>query len=320
MNQFWVWLSQLKGVGPATQRRLLTTLGAPEAVYHATMQQLLQTPAVTEAHAALIRKQRSLAPALRILQQCRELGLSVIPLTGCDYPSPIQEAHDAPIVLYAEGPPLPAEGVAVLGHAPPSEAATDIMRRAVVHLKKQAVPVLGSLDQSLAQDALETCRRLNGTFAATVAGGPDCQPPYIRQSIEQLRGAGSIVYLHPPGTTIRRCHFAQQDVVLAAWATCGLVPEPVPDADALATARAFVHQDRPLYAAPHTLTDVLNHPNPSEPCFPACNCSSQAFEGAHLYLSPDQLSPTFDSRDDGRVLFVGDLDSTFIERVGEEVL
>lgn len=319
MIEYWVWLSQLKGVGPAAQRRLLTTLGAPENVYHAATQQLLKTPAITDSLAALIRKQRSLAPALRILKRCDELGISVVPLTSCEYPTPIQEAHDAPIVLYAEGQPLPTRGVAVLGHSPPSDTGTDIMRRAVVHLKKQEVPVLGSLDQTLAQDALDTCRRLNGTFAATVVGGPDCQPPNVRQSIEQLREAGSIVYLHPPGTTIRRCHFAQQDVVLAAWAVCGLVPEPMPDADSLAAARAFVYHDRPLYAAPHTLTEVLNHPTPAEPCLPACSCGSQAFEGAHLYLGPHQLHAESDYSDEGPTLFVGDLDHTFIEMVGEEV-
>ena len=41
MEIYWLWLIHLKGVGPATLRKLVNGLGSPMAVYAATREELL---------------------------------------------------------------------------------------------------------------------------------------------------------------------------------------------------------------------------------------------------------------------------------------
>lgn len=43
---YWIWLTQIKGVGPKRQRLLLEKFNTPENIYRASFKELLQCPGI----------------------------------------------------------------------------------------------------------------------------------------------------------------------------------------------------------------------------------------------------------------------------------
>lgn len=60
---YWLWLSEMRGVGPVTCKKLLQAFHSPEAVYHASKEELLSVPGVGSSMAELILRNRSLRVA-----------------------------------------------------------------------------------------------------------------------------------------------------------------------------------------------------------------------------------------------------------------
>ena len=48
MNVYWIWLTQLKYIGPVLQKRLVTEFGSPEAIYFASQAELEQIPQINK--------------------------------------------------------------------------------------------------------------------------------------------------------------------------------------------------------------------------------------------------------------------------------
>ena len=106
MSVYWIWLTQLKYIGPVLQKRLVTELGdQPEAVYFASQAQLEQVPQINKRALQSIITSRNLTnSADDILQQCEKKGRYNIRLYKDDlYPSYAKNIKDSPVVLYYKG-------------------------------------------------------------------------------------------------------------------------------------------------------------------------------------------------------------------------
>ena len=60
---YWLWLSEMRGVWPVTCKKLLQAFHSPEAVYHASKEELLSVPGAGNSMAELILSSRSLRAA-----------------------------------------------------------------------------------------------------------------------------------------------------------------------------------------------------------------------------------------------------------------
>lgn len=101
---YYLWLTKIGGIGPVTQHALLDELNTPEAVYHASEEQLLRT-GMTENRIRLILEARNLDDAGRALEQCRKQGIFLMTHRDEIYPKELRSIPDLPILLYGKGKP-----------------------------------------------------------------------------------------------------------------------------------------------------------------------------------------------------------------------
>jgi DNA processing protein len=87
-----------------TQHALLDELNTPEAVYHASEEQLLRT-GMTENRIRLILEARDLDDARQELEQCREQGIFLMTYRDEIYPKELRSVPDLPVLLYGKGKP-----------------------------------------------------------------------------------------------------------------------------------------------------------------------------------------------------------------------
>ena len=71
--KYWVWLATLPGLGTRTHLQLLEHFDSPEDIYYADEGELLLTPDITKAQAALLAD-KSLERTEQVLADCARDG------------------------------------------------------------------------------------------------------------------------------------------------------------------------------------------------------------------------------------------------------
>ena len=296
---YWVWLSQLKGIGYTTQRRLLRHFGTPQKVFNAEAHHLMEVPGMNRSRTTALLQQQSLRKTYEILQKCSALGLSIIPLDDQWYPREARDTPGIPIVLFATGLIPPQQAVAIFGDTSCSHDGRRTIVDAAAFLSIDDTPLITAMEEGVSRLALQTVRDMGGRFIAIAAGGADCQPQPASDMVRELGPYGTIIYLHPPGISVQRHHFVERNALLAAWATVGLVPEVTASKRLSGPAQAFLDRERPLFVAPvpedawfdvwqQVVGTAHDGTAPTDRILTA-NCEIET--GVWLYRGPEQLAP-----------------------------
>ena len=99
-----LWLTGIKGIGPAAQHELLDVFGFPEEVYHASEADLMDA-GIGESRRKLILEARDLDDAGQELEKCRKGGIFLLTNRDEIYPENLRYIPDMPILLYGKGKP-----------------------------------------------------------------------------------------------------------------------------------------------------------------------------------------------------------------------
>ena len=100
--KYWVWLATLPGLGTRTRLQLLEHFDSPEDIYYADEGELLLTPDITKAQAALLAD-KSLERAEQVLADCARDGQFILTMGDSLYPNRLRTIFDPPILLYGKG-------------------------------------------------------------------------------------------------------------------------------------------------------------------------------------------------------------------------
>ena len=104
-NYYWAALGAAKGIGTARLLALVKAFGSAQNLYEAEEADILATGIVSEKSAAQFaecRKDNGDLPE-KLREQCERLGISVVPVTGPEYPERLKQILRPPVVLYVKG-------------------------------------------------------------------------------------------------------------------------------------------------------------------------------------------------------------------------
>lgn len=113
---YWIWLSQINGVGPVIGKALLDTFKTPQNIYKATRAELVNIDGIGNTIANIIFNSKSLVKAEEILRKCEKSNILVLTYGDSLYPVEVKDIKKAPIVLYYRGRLIEdSVGVAIVG-------------------------------------------------------------------------------------------------------------------------------------------------------------------------------------------------------------
>ena len=114
--EYWIWLRQIKGLGPVIEKRLLNRFETPELIYQACEEELMSVIGIGKVLAQNIVSARSLDKAYRILEEIYKKNIKILTYNEPLYPSLAKDYNEAPTLLYYKGNIWPQmEGVAIVG-------------------------------------------------------------------------------------------------------------------------------------------------------------------------------------------------------------
>lgn len=254
-------LSLVPGIGPRTQTALLERFHSPSDILRQSVASLMAINGIGEKTARQIccRDQRDRAAAM--LNQCRDLGIDLIPKGTANYPAGLAHVEDAPELLHVRGGLKEQDrlAVAIVG----SRRCTQYGRRQAERLAGSLVRAGFTVVSGLARgiDAAAHRGSLNAggrTIAVLASGVMEIYPPEHADLALDIRGSGALVSEFPVDQKPKPGLFPQRNRIISGMSLAVIIVEATRNSGALYTARHAMEQGREVFAVPGPVDSITS--------------------------------------------------------------
>lgn len=279
MDIYWLWLSQIYGVGQITLRKLIQIFGTPLAVYEAERRELEASGLRNKIIEEILEK-RSLDEVKREEEKMRNQGVKLLPFTDPLYPQKINDMPALPALLFYRGELInSAQSIGIVGSRRCTEYGKRVALEAAAALAREGITVASGFAKGIDSYAHTACIKAGGKTLAFLANGLDiCYPPEQRSLMEEIALNGAIISPYPLGTRPRQGFFPLRNKLLGAWVDPLLVVEAAERSGALITAEYSLEVKRRVLAVPNS---IYSHES--------AGTNQLLRRGAEVYLEPAQL-------------------------------
>lgn len=283
-REAFITLNLIPGLGSVRIRSLLDFFGSAELVLAAPQNMLVQVPRIGPALAAAIADWRNCTNVQAELAHAAQYGCNIITLADDDYPTPLRQMDDPPVILYVKGELRQTDfsrAVSVVGTRRTTPYGMTTARAMARELADAGHTIISGLargiDTAAHWGALDAGGR---TIAVLGFGLAEFYPPENAELADLIcNGHGALVsefpmYLRPSPNT-----FPQRNRIVAAWGEAALVVEAPTHSGALHTAgMAAANYGRQVFAVPGNIQSPAS-----------AGCHELIRDGATLCTSARQL-------------------------------
>ncbi len=275
----WLRLTLVPGLGPVGIRALLASLGSPEAVLAASAATLRQR--VSPAVAGAITAGAPVALVEAAAKWADVPGNRILTLADQEYPRPLLETADPPVLLYAKGrlDLLANAAIAVVGsrNATPQGLAT--ARSFANSLGDAGLTIVSGLALGIDRAAHEggLASRCS-TIAVTGTGLDTVYPARNRELAHRIASNGLLLSEFPLGTGVAAWNFPRRNRLISGLSRGVLVVEAAVRSGSLITARLAAEQGREVFAIPGSIHSPVSR-----------GCHALIRQGAKLVESAEDI-------------------------------
>jgi DNA processing protein len=297
----WLRLVLTPGVGPESARRLLAAFGEPQAIFAQTETALCQVVSAKQAQALRLMPEGCAdltQDTLDWLQAANGPGRCVLTLGDADYPAPLLDIPDPPLMLYAMGQTaqlatLRAEhALAMVGSRNPTPQGAENARNFACSLAASGLTVVsglalgvdGAAHEGALQGALQT-----GPLATIAVVGTGLDRVYPRQHRDlahRIAQNGLILSEYPLGTPPLSPNFPRRNRLISGLSQATLVVEAALQSGSLITAKQALEQGRDVMAIPGSI-----HSTQAKGCHALIKQGAKLVESAQDVLEELRLPP-----------------------------
>ena len=260
MEQYWIWLTSVEGIGPRRFYRLLSQYGDARGVWD---------NADDEGMAFLgpkLRKQlraaRSEEYFFRLFAGMERMGMRAVTRVSEGYPQALNEIHDPPPTLYVRGEtPLDAERMfAIVGSRRATRDGKRAAREFAATLAREGVCVVSGLARGVDTCAHEGALEGGGATIAVLGSGADViYPPENEELAARILDAGgAIISEYAPGTRPSQGTFPARNRIISGLCGGVLMVEGANTSGAMITVNFATEQGRDVFAVPGSIYSPLS--------------------------------------------------------------
>ncbi|SKC57367.1 DNA-processing protein DprA [Maledivibacter halophilus] len=277
---YWIWLTQIKGIGPKRQRRLLEKFNTPENIYKKTLEELLECDGIGYNMAEKIIKERSLKKAEKILNNVKKQNIKLLTLKNPLYPTEAKNIKEMPVLIYYKGNLIEnSMGVSIVGSRRCSQYGKKVATDAGDYLARENIWVISGMAKGIDSYAHTSCIKAGGYTIAVLGNGLDiCYPQEHIELMKKIIQNGAVISEYPPGTRPDPKHFPRRNLLISGWSYKILVVEAGAKSGALITADYGKKYKRQVLALPDNIYSKES-----------IGSNRLIGNGAKIYLSKEQL-------------------------------
>lgn len=252
-------LRHCPGIGDSSFRRLVGQLGSAENIWKTSKRELMEISGIGQKTVQDIGRTAHLDFARREMDFCQKQGITVLLRHLKDYPELLDEAEDAPAVLYLKGT-LPKNGawLSIVG----TRNATTYGKNFIANFL-QEIPNRNALctvsGLALGTDAeahLHSLKNNIKTVGVLAHGFHTFYPPKNKKLAEEMLANGGALLTEFNSTQKPdRENFIQRNRIVAALSPATIVVETAYGGGSISTANFALNYNRDIYALPGRIWD-----------------------------------------------------------------
>lgn len=240
---------------------LLKHFGSVEAVWGASVKELLTYPKIDSEKARSIMEKRSDTDLEEAYLKLQESGVKMVTLSDSDYPPLLKEIHHPPPVLFVKGRLVFDYGIAVaiVGARCCTPQGRFLAEEFGEGLSSVGITVVSGLARGVDSAAHHGALRGAGKTIAVIGSGLDIiYPPENRSLFKQICEEGAVISEYPLGTPPLPANFPVRNRIISGLAHGLVVVEAREKSGALITANLALEQNRDVMAVPGSVRSPQN--------------------------------------------------------------
>ena len=256
MEQYWIWLSSVEGIGVKRFYQLLSVYEDARTVWDALGGGSVPKEMAFLGNAAsrALREARSEAYFYRLFDALDKKGVRAVTRLNDAYPARLTSIYDPPPTLYVRGEcDLDGERVfAVVGSRRCTRDGQRAAREIAEGLARADVTVVSGMARGIDACAHEGALAGGGRTIAVLGCGVDIAYPPENEDLMRriLDSGGAVVSEYLPGTQPLPGHFPARNRIISGLSEGTLMVEGAKKSGAMITVNDALEQGRDVFAVP----------------------------------------------------------------------
>ena len=221
--------------------------------------------------------------AEREIERCNVLGIKLITWGSNEYPAPLRDLGDAPLLLYASGTKLPSGGIGVVGTRRCSAYGRKVAALIGEVIGSSGIGVVSGGALGIDAAAHEGCLDSGGMTVAVLGTGVDVvYPSSHRWLFEKIKEKGALISEYPLGTKARPWAFPRRNRIISGLSDRLVIVEAPLKSGAMITAKIALELGREVWAVPGRITEENSR-----------GTNALIADGAHVLYDVEAFRETF---------------------------
>jgi DNA processing protein len=249
----WLALHLVPGLGNMAFKKLLDRFGDPAEVLRAAPKDLAQVEGLRKQVAQGIAQRRFSQDPQSVLMDLEKLGARIVVFSDPEYPEPLREIHDPPMVLYTKGLDIPAKTtfVAVVGLRNSTPYGVKTAENLAQGLARRGLGIVSGLARGIDSAAHWGCVEGRSFSVGVLGTGIDVvYPPSNKKLFEVMNEKGAVITEFPLKTPPEPKNFPIRNRLISGLSRGVIVVEATMKSGSLITASVALEQGREVFAVP----------------------------------------------------------------------
>ena len=255
---YWLAVARVEGLGVRGAHKLVEHFGSPQAAYMASLTEL-EGCGLPARVAQAIFAQTGLKEAEKEMVAAAKAECQLVTLANPNYPPPLMQIPDPPLVLYVRGDvqALSQHAVAMVGTRRPTAYGSSVAHRLAGDLAQRGLVIVSGLARGVDSAAHRGALEAKGKTVVVQGRGMDgIYPAENKQLAEKIQESGAVISEFPLGTGPLPENFPIRNRIISGLALGVIVVEAAEYSGSLITARLANEQNREVFAVPGNITSA----------------------------------------------------------------
>lgn len=249
----YIALNMIDNLGPVRVRKLVEALGAPEAVFTATVEELMQVEGIGRDLAQKIVTQRDEVDPEAEESRAARHEARIITFEEEDYPEPLKTIYDPPIALYVRGTleKKDKHALGVVGTRHATHYGLSVTDKLSYQLAKVGFCVVSGLARGVDTAAHKAALKAGGRTLAVLGSALDTlYPAENKELADAIAKQGAVISEYTMGREADRTTFPYRNRVVSGLSMGIILIEAGLGSGAMITAEDAAEQGRLVFAVP----------------------------------------------------------------------
>ncbi|HVN49428.1 MAG TPA: DNA-processing protein DprA [Bacteroidota bacterium] len=252
-------LASVPKIGTQKIRSLVAHFKSVDAVFEASMKELVQIPGIDKKIAShIIHHTGGEKFADEQLKRLNRIDARIVTIWDQEYPELLKKIYDPPAFLFVLGKFSDADlrSMSIVGTRHPTSYGQTVTEQLCTELARRQITIVSGLARGIDTIAHTTALSAGTRTIGVIGSGIDVPyPPENKKLMERIADYGVVVSEFFMGTKPDAPNFPRRNRIVSGLSVGTVVVESAEDGGAMITASTALDQDREVFAIPGSILE-----------------------------------------------------------------